>query len=650
MKKNILIILLLIFSLLISGCAPPVPPTPQNNPPNAPSNPNPPDGGTGVIINPELSWECYDPDGDTLVFDIYLGTNQANLPKIKDNHTTKSYTVSNLSYNTTYYWKIVAEDGKGGVKEGPVWRFTTQQQGQVNNPPSQPSNPNPPDNAQNVPASTPILSWQCSDSDNDPLVYDIYFGTDENNLLNIKANHPTTSYQLYNLSLNTTYYWRVVAKDSKGAKTEGPIWSFKTTQSSDIEKAKALIADLRNTILTIHDYKGIGVPGIVDTPFQRLSQEIQEKIVPDLTETINRIGFILYCGYQIYGQEGTYTFTYTDQNYTLYITHKPATGANTQLKYDFNGYKGGSKIDYGTFIVNYDSQNAPTSGSLNATMKTKDGNLVINGGYTATKLPHAEFFNEIEIKGNITSPYVTIDFSKDERKLYAKFGEWWDQPNGRWLVYLDELRIIGQITTTTAQADGDLYVDAIHVEYPGGNTSNPPKDVSFTGKFREMKDGAPTGAYFEGTILAKYLNPSQYNPNYPESSDNFPKWEASFNGHIEAPKRPKIDANLSVSHTEYKKYKIQVGYERTNPDGSKVWLKTPLTPPSEYNEWDQVLNVVLNNQDNLKVLFTVDWKISGDGKFSGQITNSSGTKLADLYLENGIPMVKYSDGYIESIF
>ncbi|MCX7846204.1 MAG: hypothetical protein N2312_06280, partial [Dictyoglomaceae bacterium] len=530
-----------------------------------------------------------------MVFDIYLGTNQNNLNKIKDNHNTNSYGVLELNYNTTYYWKITAEDGKGGVKEGPIWRFTTQQQGQLNNPPYQPSNPNPPDGAQNVPATTPILSWQCSDPDNDPLIYDVYLGTNPNNLSKIKSNHPTTSYQLSKLNLNTTYYWQIVVRDNKGAQTQGPIWSFKTTQLSDVEKAKALIADLRNTVLTIHDYKGIGVPGIVDTPFQRLSQEIQEKIVPDLTETVLRIAFILNCTTQIPGT-GTYNFTYTEQNYQLEITVHLSTGLEDPFTYTFKGYKSGNKIDEGSFIVFNETEWKPGSGVLNATMKTKNGNLVINGGFIATTLPHAEWFYEITITGNITSPYVTIDFSKDGRKLYAKFGEWWDEPKGRWLVYLDELRIIGQITTTTAQADGDLYVDAIHVVYPGGNTSNPPQDISFTGTFREIENGVPTGAYFTGQILGEYLNPNSYNPYNPYGPDNYPKWTASFNGHIEASKRPKINANLGISHTVYQIYKIQVGYERTNLDGSKVWLKTPQNPESTYNENTKILNVTLNNQ------------------------------------------------------
>lgn len=647
MRKNILSILLLIFLLLVSGCTTPQPP-PLNNPPNVPSNPNPPDGATGVVINPILSWECYDPDGDTLVFDIYLGTNPLNLLKIKEYHKSTSYQLNDLDYNTTYYWKIVAKDGKGWVIAGPIWSFTTQNQGQTNNPPEVPSNPNPPNGAQDVPATTPIISWQCYDPDGDMLMYDIYLGTNQNNLQKIKANHSNTSYQLQNLNLNTTYYWKIVAKDVKGAQTEGPVWNFTTTKLSDVEKAKRLVADLRNTILTIHDYKGIGVPGIVDTPFYRLSEELQEKIVPDLTETVQRIGIILNYVSQIPGP-GNYEFDIED--YKLILSYHPTYEPNTDATLSFRGYKKNNLIDEGSLVIHYNDHLKPTSGNLNATMKTKDGNLVISGGYTATTLPYSEWFDTITITGMITSPYVTIDFSQAGRKLYADFGEWCDKPNNRYLPYLENLQINGQITTTTAQAEGALNVDAIHVEYPNGNTNNIPTTVEFDGTFREIKDGHPTGACFIGTVVAQYLNASQYNPYESYGPNNYPQWFAEFKGQIEAPNRPSIVAELNVTHNEYQIYQIQVGYKRKNPDGSEVWLKTLETDESTYNEYTKELKIILSNQDGLFVVVSVDWKKSGDDMFEGAILKDDlVTELADLYLMNGIPMVRYSDGYIESIF
>ncbi len=641
--RKLFILILLV--LLIGGCTP----KPTNNPPNTPYNPNPPDGATSVVLDPVLSWQCSDPDGDPLVFDIYFGTNANSLYCIKENHNSTSYKIMDLAFNTTYYWKVVAKDGKGGVKEGPVWSFTTQAEGQTNNPPSVPANPNPQDNENNVPTEV-ILSWECSDPDNDPLVFDVYFGVNQNNLGMLVNNHPTSSYQVKNLNYNTTYYWKVIAKDSKGAQTDGPTWKFTTTQSGDVAKAKLLVADLRNTILTIHDYKGIGVPGIVDTPFNRLSEEIHEKIVPDLSETIDRIGFILSCVSQA-SPPGTYTFEYTEIGYVLHITADVNQWENSSsIQIAFQGYKGNSLIDDGNLTVNFDANNFPTNGELNVTMGTNDGNMSINGNYTATKLANSNFPATITITGMITSPYLNIDLRDNNRKLYAEFGEWYDQNQEIWLSYLKRIYVSGQITTTTAQAEGSLDITFVHVTYQNGNTQNPPKNISFTGTFREMMNGQPTGAYFTGTITGEYLNPESYNPYEEYGPNNFPKWNANFTGHIEAPQRPKIDANLGIRHDTYQVYVINAGYERTNPDGSKVWLKTPQSPVSSYNESTSILTVTLNNQDGLIVSFTVDGNQSGDDVFTGTIKNNAGIKLADLYLLNGVPMVKYIDGYIESIF
>ncbi len=511
-----------------------------------------------------------------------------------------------------------------------------------NNPPNVPSNPTPFDNATGVPID-PILSWACSDPDGDPLVYDIYFGTSENNLSKIVSNHATNNYQLQNLSYNTTYYWKIVAKDSKGTSTSGPVWKFTTTVSGDVAKAKALVSDLRNTILTIHDYKGIGVPGIVDTPFQNLSQEIQEKIVPDLSETVMRIGFIMDCTGYIQ-DPGTYYFTYTDLNYNVEITFNSYTSS---IELSFKGYKNNTKIDEGSFIYSITETGFPTFGNLNATMQTKDGNLSITGNFNATQLPNSGFVDTLTITGRITSPYLKIDFSQAGRKFYINFGEFQDS-YGAWRAYLENLQIKGQITTTTAQAEGSLDVECALVSYPNGNTSNPPKNVTFTGTFREMKNGSPTGAYFTGTISGQYLNYTTYNPYESYGQNNYPQWKASFNGHIEAPKRPKIDAYLEINHETYQIYVIKVGYERKNSDNTVVWLKTPDSPQSIYNESNNMLDVTLENQDGLMVKFTVN--LADASSFQGEIKNNLGVKLAELYVSNGIPMVKYQDGYIESIF
>lgn len=95
-----------------------------NRPPNIPKTPTPADGATGVPVDNTLSWECSDPDGDSLTYDVYFGTN-SNPPLVKVGHTSTLYIPGTLQYGTTYYWKIVAKDGNGWETAGPVWSFFT---------------------------------------------------------------------------------------------------------------------------------------------------------------------------------------------------------------------------------------------------------------------------------------------------------------------------------------------------------------------------------------------------------------------------------------------------------------------------------------------------------------------------------------------
>ena len=130
-KKVLFIVLLSFVVLALFSCVanqnPPNNGEPPNNPPTMPSNPKPADGETGVRYgNVVLSWVCSDPDGDELTFYVYFKKGATPTETDLATVTTQaSYTVGELNLITTYYWKIVAEDDKGGKTEGPVWRFTT---------------------------------------------------------------------------------------------------------------------------------------------------------------------------------------------------------------------------------------------------------------------------------------------------------------------------------------------------------------------------------------------------------------------------------------------------------------------------------------------------------------------------------------------
>ena len=110
---------------------------PAHHAPNEPSNPYPTDGATGRSIITEISWSGGDIDGDTVTYDVYGGIDD-DLILFAEDLSATYFNLGALEYNTTYYWKIVANDGEFEVTSD-VWSFTTEEL--VNNPPYQPYNP-----------------------------------------------------------------------------------------------------------------------------------------------------------------------------------------------------------------------------------------------------------------------------------------------------------------------------------------------------------------------------------------------------------------------------------------------------------------------------------------------------------------------------
>ncbi len=98
------------------------------------------------------------------------------------------------------------------------------------NPPFEPSSPDPDDGATGVSIET-LLSWQNGDPDpGDVVTYDVYLGVAPGglSLLSECQDQTGTSCQPSSLDFNTTYSWQVVATDDKGSETSGPIWQFST--------------------------------------------------------------------------------------------------------------------------------------------------------------------------------------------------------------------------------------------------------------------------------------------------------------------------------------------------------------------------------------------------------------------------------------
>lgn len=146
----------------------------------------------------------------------------------------------------TPWWSLYAGAGIGAGVKVEVWGYTlidyetdpppilyeiliASAPAENNEPPVIPFNPVPVDTAMEVGIST-SLSWSCTDPDNDPLTFDVYFGTANPPPL-VQSNVNNFSFTLATLANSTVYYWKIEAKDDHGNSTPGPLWRFATESS-----------------------------------------------------------------------------------------------------------------------------------------------------------------------------------------------------------------------------------------------------------------------------------------------------------------------------------------------------------------------------------------------------------------------------------
>jgi len=99
--------------------------TKQNTAPSAPTNPNPRDGGKLPNKENVLSWQCSDPDGDQLSYELYISSSSdfSGVAPINRNEANYLWTPPSTG---TYYWYVVAKDPYGGEAAGPTWTFSVE--------------------------------------------------------------------------------------------------------------------------------------------------------------------------------------------------------------------------------------------------------------------------------------------------------------------------------------------------------------------------------------------------------------------------------------------------------------------------------------------------------------------------------------------
>ena len=99
---------------------------PCTDPPTIPHCPSPTDGAVDVSISTDLTWSGGHPcPGESVAYDVYLEANDSTPDSlICDDVLSPLCDPGTLSYDTHYYWQVVAS-GLNGPSPGPVWDFYT---------------------------------------------------------------------------------------------------------------------------------------------------------------------------------------------------------------------------------------------------------------------------------------------------------------------------------------------------------------------------------------------------------------------------------------------------------------------------------------------------------------------------------------------
>jgi hypothetical protein len=175
---------------------------------------------------------------DSPKWTVYFGTSDSP-PQVATNVTTNTYVAHIGTTGGVYYWQVETTDKFNITTTSPVWEFD------VNSAPGVPTLTTPANNATAV-SKTVALVWTGTDPEEDDLKYDLYLGTTATP--GPVATGLTDATYSPTLAYNTTYYWKVVAKDPYGGQATSTVFTFKTdVQQPDYSVFNGAATELWNT-------------------------------------------------------------------------------------------------------------------------------------------------------------------------------------------------------------------------------------------------------------------------------------------------------------------------------------------------------------------------------------------------------------------
>ncbi|WP_129124895.1 hypothetical protein [Geomonas oryzae] len=410
-----------------------------------------------------------------------------------------------------------------------------------------------------------------------------------------------------------------------------------------VAQAKAMISDLRNTVLTVVDYHTGDVGSTLKTPFDATAAELQTTVGPELSSVGDLVGWVVTSVGGLTGITPGTTYPFTDpekhpgQTLTI-VTGSTGTTATVTIVTDAN-----VTLLSGTVTVN--DVNMPTSGSVNfTTLKTASGgNATMTASYSAVV---SDTTMAITFRGKLITPVASFDFddSANNRKLTFTLTQNPTMPDS---VMLTKAYFSGVATSSTARVTGSIDIPTLvwnpNISPNEGNATIPTQ-AAFSGKIEALDQGTVTMT-LQGTLTGTFSNASSYNPTLADDQTNFPQWSGIFNGSLVAGNGVNITAMLKASMSVFQVINFEVKYTRTLANDATIWLDCTGT----YNVFTEVTSATLSNQAGLHGTIVNDKSKPAESRFSGSMKASGGDDVATFSSPLGVPKVTYADSYFETL-
>lgn len=204
---------LLLYSVVAGGPPPP--------PPAAPTLASPADGATNVSIPAALSWNA---SSGASSYTVQVSTDPGfgSFAYNQSGITSTSTSVSGLSGNTLYYWRVNATNAGGTSGWSSTRSFTTS----TAPPPAAPTLVSPTNGQTNV-SRTPTLTWNASSG---ATSYRVQVSTSSAFTTTVydQSGITSTSTTLPTLGGRVWHYWRVSATNAGGTSGWSATWNFRT--------------------------------------------------------------------------------------------------------------------------------------------------------------------------------------------------------------------------------------------------------------------------------------------------------------------------------------------------------------------------------------------------------------------------------------